>query len=84
MQELFGRGSHRPLGGTDKREGKVAAEGVVRERWLWQRSLERQIRKRGEGTTLGREKEDIQRGKKKGRKKEKKGKRREESLAGED
>ena len=50
MEELSERGSRRPLGGADEREGKVAAEGVVQEkvatggvvqkRWLLQRSLE--------------------------------------------
>ena len=34
MEELSGRGSRRPLGGTDEREGKVAVEGVVQKRWL--------------------------------------------------
>ena len=45
MEELFGRGSRRPLGGADEREGKAAAEGVGQKRWLRQRSLERKIRK---------------------------------------
>ena len=32
MEELSERGSRRPLGGADEREGKVAAEGVVQEK----------------------------------------------------
>ena len=48
MEELFGGGSHRPLGGC-RRSGteKVAAEGVGQKRWLQQRSLGRQIREKG-------------------------------------
>ena len=42
MGELSGRGSRRPSRGTDEREGNVAAEGGVQERWLRQRSLGRQ------------------------------------------
>ena len=40
MEELPGRRSRRPSRGTDEGEGKVAAEGVVQESWLLQRSLE--------------------------------------------
>ena len=46
MEELSGGGSHRPSGGADEREEKVVAKGVVQERWLRQRSLERQIQKK--------------------------------------
>ena len=47
MEKLPRRGSRRPSGGADEREGKVAVEGVVQKRWLLQRSLE--------GTALQRE-----------------------------